>query len=244
MLTDQTLTKLQDLRLEGMAAGYERLQADPASAEMSFEERLAVLVDNEWLHQQNRALARRLEYARLKQDASIENINWRVQRGLQRPVIEQLATCEWIRYGQNCIVTGATGLGKSWLACALAQKACREGYKALYHYAPRLFRDMLAAQVDGSFTRFVRKVARIDLLVIDDWGLETVERAQYRNLLELLDERSGHGSVLITSQYPVAEWHQHIGDPTIGDAILDRLVHNAYTIQLKGERSMRDKRPD
>jgi DNA replication protein DnaC len=243
MLTEHTLTKLQDMKLDGMASGYERLQADPASAEMSFEERFAVLVDNEWLHQQNRALTRRLNYARLKQDASIENIDWRAKRGLHRSVVDQLATCEWIRYGQNCIIIGATGLGKSWLGCALGQKACRDGYRALYQYAPRLFRDMLAAEVDGSFTRFVRKIARIDLLIIDDWGLETVERAQYRSMLELLDERCGRGSVLITSQYPLARWHEHIGDPTIGDAILDRLVHNAYTIELKGERSMREKRP-
>jgi len=244
MLTSQTMTKMQDMKLDGMASRYERMQTDPTSAEMSFDERLAVLVDAEWLHQHNSALQRRLKYARLKQDASIENINWRVQRGLKRPVIEQLATCEWVRYGQNCIITGATGLGKSWLACALAQKACREGYRALYQYAPRLFRDMLAAEVDGSFTRFVRKIARFDLLIIDDWGLEIVDRAQYRSMLELLDERCGRGSVLITSQYPVDQWHRHIGDPTIGDAILDRLVHNAYTIELKGERSMRDEHPD
>ena len=241
MLTDQTLTKLQDMKLQGMVSGYERLQSDPAAAEMSFEERFAMLVDSEWVHQQNSALQRRLNYARLKQQASIENIDWRADRGLQRSVIDQLATCEWIRYGQNCIITGATGLGKSWLACALAQKACRNGYRALYQYAPRLFRDMLAAEVDGSFTRFVRKLARIDLLVIDDWGLEAVERTQYRSMLELLDERCGKGSVLITSQYPVGEWHSHIGDPTIGDAILDRLVHNAYTLQLKGKKSMREK---
>lgn len=240
MLTEQTSNKLRDMKLNGMAACYERMQADPASAQMSFPERFAMLVDSEHLDQQNRALTRRLNYASLKQDASIEAINWRVRRGIDRAVIEQLSTCEWIRYGQNCIITGATGLGKSWLACALAQKACREGYRVLYQYCPRLFRDMLAAEADGSFTRMVRRMARIDLLVIDDWGLEAVERAQYRSLLELLDERCGSGSVLITSQFPVDEWHRNIGDPTVGDAILDRLVHTAYHIKLKGDRSMRD----
>lgn len=241
MLTEQTFTKLRDMKLTGMAMAYERMQADPGSAELSFEERFAMLVDSEYLDQQNRALTRRLHYAKLKQDASIEAINWRVPRGIDRAVIDQLSTCEWIRYGQNCIITGATGLGKSWLACALAQKACREGYRALYQYCPRLFRDMLAAEADGSLTRMIRRMARIDLLVIDDWGLEAVERAQYRSLLELLDERSGSGSVLVTSQYPVEQWHEKIGDPTVGDAILDRLVHTAYHIKLKGERSMRDK---
>jgi len=188
MLTEQTFNKLRDMKLNGMAACYERMQTDPASAQMSFQERFAMLVDSEHLDQQNRALIRRLNYASLKQDASIEAINWRVHRGIDRAVMDQLSTCEWIRYGQNCIITGATGLGKSWLACALAQKACREGYRVLYQYCPRLFRDMLAAEADGSFTRMVRRMARIDLLIIDDWGLEAAERAQYRSLLELLDE--------------------------------------------------------
>lgn len=241
MLTDQTLTKLQDMKMDGMLAACERLRNDPAACELSFDERFAMLVDSEWVHQQNRALGRRLGYARLKQQASIENIDWRAPRGLKREVIEQLSSCAWIRYGQNCIITGATGLGKSWLACALAEKACREGYRALYQYAPRLFREMLAAEVAGTFTKLVRKLAKVDLLVIDDWGLESVDRIQYRALLEVLEERCGSGSVLITSQYPDTEWHSHIGDPTVADAILDRVVHNAYKIKLKGERSMREK---
>ncbi len=240
MLTEHTLTKLQDMKLAGMLASYERMQADPRSCDLAFEERFAMLVDGEWLHQQNRALARRLGQACLRQQASIENIDWRAPRGLKPAVVDQLATCDWIRYGQNCIITGATGLGKSWLACALAEKACREGYRTLYQYAPRMFREMLAAEVGGTFTKLVRKLARVDLLVIDDWGMETAERHQYRALLEVLDERCGSGSVLVTSQYPDSSWHAHIGEPTVADAILDRLVHNAYKIQLKGERSMRE----
>ena len=239
MLTDQTLTKLSDMKLNGMASAYEQQRRDASITELDFDERFGMLVDHEWLDQQNRALTRRLKYAGLKQNASLEDIDWRADRGLKRSVIDQLSSSQWVRYGQNCIITGATGLGKSWLACALAQKACRDGFRAFYSYAPRLFRELLAAEADGSFTRLVRKLTRIDLLIIDDWGLEVVKRSQYRSLLELLDERHGHGSVLITSQYPVGQWHERIGDPTIADAILDRLVHNAHSIELKGKESMR-----
>jgi DNA replication protein DnaC len=242
MMTDQTATKLTDMKLHGMAAAYERQRGDPTSADLSFDERFAMLVDGEWHHQRDRALQRRLNYAKLKQNACIEDIDWRVERGLERAVIDQLSTSQWVRYGQHCIITGATGMGKSWLACALAQKACRDGFRARYAYSPRLFREMLAAEVDGTFTRLVRRLGRIDLLLVDDLLLESVKPAQYRAFLELLDERHGTRSVLITTQYPVPQWHERIGDPTVADAICDRLVHNAYSIRLKGEKSMRELR--
>jgi DNA replication protein DnaC len=150
-------------------------------------------------------------------------------------VIDQLAAGDWLTYGQNCIITGRTGVGKSYLACALAQKACRDGHRTLYCYAPRLFRELVAAQADGSFPALLKKIARTRLLVIDDWGLEKGASAQYRDFLEILDERQGTGSTLITSQYKTDRWHELIGDSTVADAILDRLIHNAHRIDLDGE---------
>ena len=239
MLTEQTLTKLRDMRLEGMADAYSGQRSDPNAGELSFDERLAMLVESEWLHQQNRSMERRLANARLRQNACVEDIRCGADRGISRQVLAQLATSDWIRYGQNCIITGATGVGKSYLACALAQKACRDGYRALYTYAPRLFRELFAAHADGSVTRFLRRMTRPELLIVDDWGMELAKRSQYRHFLELLDERHGHGSVLITSQFPPDTWHDCVGDPTVADAILDRLIHNAYRVDLTGE-SMRD----
>lgn len=238
MLTEQTLTKLKDMRLEGMAEAYERQRSDPEAAALSFDERFGMLVEREWVHQQERALQRRLKNARLRQNACIEDLKCDERRGLKREVIAQLSASHWIACGQHCIVTGATGVGKSYLACALAQKACRDGYKALYTYAPRFFRDLYSAHADGTLARFLRRMSRFHLLVVDDWGMEQAKRSQYRHFLEMLEERQGRGSMLITSQFPPDTWHETIGDATVADAILDRLIHGAYRIDLKGE-SMR-----
>jgi DNA replication protein DnaC len=238
MNVNATMEKLAGMHLEGMADAYERQRTDPGSAELSFDQRFGMLVESHWVYERNRAQKRRLEAAKLRQNASIEDIDWRRPRGLTRELIGQLSSCEWIRYGQNCLITGATGLGKSWLACALAQKACRDGFRALYAYSPKLFRDLLAANTDGTLSRLIRRMSRIDLLIIDDWGMEVAKRNQYRDFLELIDERHGRNATLITSQYPSGKWHEIIGDPTVADAILDRLVHGAYRIELQGE-SMR-----
>ena len=239
MLTEQTVTKLRSMRLHGMAETYAAQRQDPSMGEMSFDERFGMLVEREWLHQHNQALERRLRYARLKHQACVEDIDWHHPRGLKRAIIEPLCTSEWIRYGQHCLITGPTGAGKSWLACALGQKACRDGYRARYCYCPRLFRDLLAAQMDGTLSKLLRRLGRVDMLIVDDWGMAVAKRSEFRDFLELLDDRQGARSVLITSQYPVSSWHGLVGEPTVADAIMDRLVHNAHIIELEGE-SMRD----
>ena len=235
MLTEQTLTKLRDMRLEGMAEAYDSQRSDPHAAGLDFDERFAMLVEREWDHQQTRSLQRRLKNAKLRQNVCIEDVKCDESRGLKRDILAQLSDCRWIANAQNCVITGATGAGKSYLACALAHKACRDGYKALYTYAPRLFRDLYSASADGSLHRFLRRLSRFHLLVVDDWGLEQSRRSLHRNFLEILDERYGHHSVLITSQYVPEDWHNLVNDPTVADAILDRIIHNAYRIDLTGE---------
>lgn len=234
MLNQPTIDKLAELRLAGMAEAYERQRQDASVTELSFDERFSLLVESEWLHQKNRALQRRIAYAHFRQKATLEDINYRAPRGLARDRINQMATGDWIRYARNCLITGPTGIGKSYIACALGHQACREGHRVLYYHAPRLFRDLLAANLDGTLTRFIRKIGKLDLLIVDDWGLAAVQPNQYRDFLELLDERHQHGSVLISSQYQHKDWHELIDDPTVADAIIDRLVHNATIIQLDG----------
>jgi DNA replication protein DnaC len=213
----------------------------PSVQELSFEERLAMIVDHEWLFRENRRLTRRLKEARLKQQAAVEDIDFRQPRGLDKSVMLTLSTCQWIRNHQNVIITGPTGIGKSYLAEALAQKACREGFTALYYRSPRLFRDLAIARGDGNYSKLLIKLAKTDLLVVDDWGLSSLTDAERRDFLEVMEDRHGSRSTVITSQYPVAKWHELIGEPTLADAILDRIVHNAHKIVLKGE-SMRKTR--
>ena len=233
MLPEQTMEKLHAMKLNGMADAWEEQRQQPHSSDLSFDERLALLVERQWIWKENRALATRLRYAHLKQTACLEDIDFRHPRGLKRAAIDQLASCEWIRHQRHCLITGPTGVGKSYLACALAHKACREGFRALYYYGPKLFRELNLAQADGSLTRFLKKLARSTLLVVDDWGLTPLQPDQYRLFLEILDDRTG--ATLLTSQYPVNTWHE-----LIGDAILDRVLHNAFKIELKGE-SLRKK---
>ena len=243
MLNEQTLEKLWAMKLHGMAEAYEEQKRQAQVQRLSFEERLALLVDRQWLWKEDRALRRRLQYAGLKQSACIEDIDYRHRRGLDRATIEHLATSEWVRYHQNCIITGPTGVGKSFLACALAHKACRDGYRALYFLLPKLFRAITMAQADGSLMKLLKKVAAAEVLVIDDWGLANTTPRQYREFLELLDDRHGSGATVLTSQFPINTWHELIGDPTVADAILDRLVHNAHHIELQGD-SLRKKRKE
>src|ERR1035437_2455099 len=241
MLNEPTVTKLLAMKLNGVVEALEEQRKSAQTASLSFEERLALLVERQWLWKENRAMAVRLKFARLRQPACVEDIDYRHPRGLQRSVIEHMAGSDWLKCGQNCIITGSTGVGKTYLACALAHKACRDGYRALYFYAPKLFRGLSASQADGSLPNLLRKLAKINLLVIDDLGLEKATAAQYRDLLEVLDDRHSASSTLITSQFPPTRWHELIGDATVADAILDRLIHGAHRIELKGE-SMRKHR--
>ena len=240
MLHQPTIEKLHELRLFGMAKALQEQAEMPQCDALPFDDRLALLVDREATERENSRLQGRLKKAKLRLAATIEDIDYRHPRGLDKALLLSLASCQWIRSHHNCIVIGPTGVGKSYLACALAHKACREGYKTRYIRAPRLFEEFTVAKADGRYPKLLAAYARIDLLVIDDWGLATLTEAQRRDLLEITDDRHDLRSTLIASQIPVEKWHSVIGDPTLGDAILDRLVHNAHKIVLKGD-SLRKK---
>lgn len=240
MLNEQTMTKLLSMKLNGMAEAYEQQRQQARMGDLSFEERFGMLVDSQWSWKEDRALKMRLYNAKFKLAALIEDIDYRAARGLQRAQITQLQNSEWVGYHQNVILTGPTGTGKTFLACALGHKACRDGYRVRYYVAAKLFRELTNAHADGSYTRLSNTLVKADLLIIDDWGMETLKEAQYRDFLEILDDRQGLGATLITSQFPTKLWHDTIGNPTVADAILDRLVHNAHCLELAGE-SMRKK---
>ncbi len=237
MLTHPTLEKLRSLKLSGMATALEeQIQMD--AKELTFEERLGLLVDREVTVRRNRKLQTLLKKAKLRLNASIEDIDYRHPRGLDKSLILSLASCQWIEEHNNILITGPTGVGKSYLACALAQKACREGYRTLYFRLPRLLQELTMARGDGRYAKMLINLAKNDLLVIDDWGLVRLDDHGRRDILEILEDRHNIRSTIVTSQLPLNNWHEIIGDPTLADAILDRLVHNAYKITLKGE-SMR-----
>ncbi len=238
MLNHPTLEKLTELRLNGMKEALCEQQAMPDIDELEFEERLGLLVDRELTAREDRRLKTRLRTARLRQQAAIEDLDYRHPRGLDKSLMRDLASCQWIKRHLNLLITGPTGVGKTWIACALAHKACRSGYSPQYWRLSRLFDELSYAHADGRYPQLMKKLARTDVIVLDDWGLAKLTAAQRRDLLEVLDDRHNRRSTLITSQLPVEHWHKIIGDPTFADAILDRLVHNAYRITLKGE-SMR-----
>lgn len=238
MLHHPTVEKLQTLRLFGMLKALTEQMNMPDIEALSFEERLGLLADRELTEREDRRLKTCLRQAKLKHNACIEDIDYHAPRGLDKALILQLASCRWVHEGLNLIISGPTGAGKTWIACALAQKACREGYKAFYLRLPRLFEELTLAHGDGRYPKLMASLAKIDLIVLDDWGLVKFTAEQRRDLLELLEDRYTNRSTLVTSQIPVDHWHELIGQPTLADAILDRLVHNAYRINLKGE-SMR-----
>ena len=241
MLLHPTLEKLTTLRFTGMAAALnEQMQMDSLN-DMGFEERLGILLDREMAVRQTRRMNTRLRKARLRQDGCIEDINFRHPRGLDKSLVMRLAGCEWIKEHNNLIITGPTGVGKTYLACAFAQKACREGYSTLYLRMTKLFEDLALAKGDGRYLKLLASFAKADLLVLDDYGLEPLGRDQRHDLLEILEDRHGLKSTLVTSQLPIEHWHEQIGDPTLADAILDRLVHSAHKVKLNGE-SMRKKK--
>jgi DNA replication protein DnaC len=235
MLTEPTLEKLHALRLSAMAAAWMAQQKDPEAGGIGFDERLGLLVEAEWIHRENKRLDRRLREAKLKLgQACIENLDYPAARKLDRALLRQLATGRWILEHQNLVITGATGTGKTYLACALAQQACRQGFRTLYRRASRLFEEMALARADGTYTRVLGKFARIDVLVVDDWALTPIREVERTDLLELLEDRYGLRSTIMTSQLPPERWHDHLADPTLADAICDRLLHNAHRIALHG----------
>jgi DNA replication protein DnaC len=241
LLNEHTLDQLRGLRLDGMVHALADQAASAAAAALAFDERLAMLVQREIDWRDGKRLARLLKAAKLKVgSACIEDIDWRGSRGLDRGLIAALAGGDWLRHGHNVLITGATGVGKTWLCCALAQQAARSGFTVLYTRAPRLLEELRVAHGDGSFARRLAQLARIDLLAIDDFAIAPITAAERNDLLELLDDRVGTRATLITSQLPVTAWHEWLNDPTLADAILDRIVHGAHKIALKGE-SMRRK---
>ncbi len=241
MLTHPTLDQLHQLGLAGMARAFEELSASPRGAELDHAEWLGLLLDRELADRQDRRLKARLRYARLRHQAAVEDVDYRTPRGLDRALFQKLATGGWIEARQNLIIEGPTGVGKSWLACALGHKACRDNHSVLYQRIPRLFADLALARGDGRYARLMRALGGVKLLILDDWGLEPLGAEQRHDLLEIVEDRYGRGATLLTSQIPVDRWHDLIGDLTIGDAILDRIVHNAHRIQLRGESLRRKK---
>ena len=242
MLTRPTLDQLRQLGLAGMAHASEGLQANPRGGELAPAEWPGLLLDREIAQRGDRRLKARPRFARPRHQASVEDIDWRSGRGLDRALFQKLAQGGWIEARENLVIEGPTGVGKSWLACALGQKACRDNHSVPHQRVPRLFADLGLARGDGRHARLMRTLGAVKLLILDDWGLEPLGPEQQRDLLELAEDRYGRGATLITSQAPVDRWHDLIvGNPTLADAILDRLVHNAHRIQLRGD-SLRRKR--
>ena len=242
MLHQPTFDKLCAMRMRGMAEALQQQMQEPDIHQLSFEERLGLLIDRQWDWRQNRALERRLRNARLQGPACVEDIDYRTQRGLDRAVVRSLTQqSAWVEAHQNLFLLGPTGIGKTWLARAIAQKACRDGYTALFLKAAEMFRDLAMARADGSHAKLLSSMGRVDVLVVDDFCMAPMTEAERRDFLEVCDSRYQARSTLLTSQLPVASWHAQIGDPTIADSILDRLVHNAHRLELHGE-SMRKRR--
>lgn len=238
MLANHSHERLLTLRLTGMAKAFDDQMRQPDIDTLSFEQRLGLMIDREVTERENRRLVTRLKFASLRQTAVIEDIDLRTSRGIDRGFLAKLVDGDWISRKQNLLITGATGTGKSWIACALGHKACRDNRSVLYHRLPRLFEALALARGDGRYARLLKALSRVELLILDDWGLAPFSTEQRRDLLEVVDDRHQRGSTIITSQVPVDHWHEVIADPTIADAVLDRLVHNAHRLALKGD-SMR-----
>ncbi|QAU22957.1 AAA family ATPase [Dyella sp. M7H15-1] len=241
MLIHPTLEHLRALKLDGMAQALEEQRLLPACHDLPFEDRLGMLVDRERHWRDGRRQERLLRVAKLKHaQACLEDVQYSADRGIDKRLIATLSGGDWIRQGQSVLLTGPTGVGKTWLACALGQHACRQGFPVLYQRVPRLAEMLRIAHADGSFGRVLAQLARIDVLILDDWGMTPLDQAARHDLLEVIDDRGNGKSTLITSQLPIEHWHAWLNDPTLADAILDRLVHRSHRIVLKGE-SMRRK---
>jgi len=235
LLKHPTLDQLHTLGLHGMAKAFVEVSASDEAGGLSHPEWLGLLLDREASLRQDKRMTARLRAAKLRQQACVEDIDYRSPRGLDRAMMQKLIRGDWIDAHDNLALVGPTGVGKSWLASALGHKACRDNRSVLYQRVPRLFEDLALARGDGRHARLLRSLGRADLLVLDDWGLEPLDAAARHDLLEILEERYGRKSTLVTSQLPVDRWHEIIGDPTYADAIMDRLVHNAHRIELTGE---------
>jgi DNA replication protein DnaC len=243
-MNEHTLTQLRDLRLDGMVRAIEEQATSTTAAALGFDERLTLLVQSEVAWRDDKRVGRLLKAAKLKvSTACVEDINWRPSRALDRSLVSTLAGGDWIRNAHNLLITGATGCGKTWLACALAHQAARSGFSVLYVRAGRLFDELHVAHGDGSFARRLAQLAKLDILVIDDFAISPMGASERNDLLEVLDDRVGTKSTLITSQLPVKAWHTFLDDPTLADAILDRIVHSSHRIDLKGA-TLRDKKKD
>lgn len=238
MLNQQMIEQLHTLKLTGMLDALEQQHAQPETHDLSFDERLALLVEREVLHRENRRLARLLKAAKLRVQACIEDIDYRHPRGLEKPRMAELASCDWIRRSHNLCITGPTGCGKTWLACAVGNQACRQGLSVRYLRLPTLFEELRIAHGDGSYPRLMNRLLKMDLLILDDWGIQKITSAQRQDLMEVIEDRHGRRSTLITSQLPTDHWHDYIGEATLADAILDRLLHGSHRLNLRGE-SMR-----
>jgi len=238
MLAHPTHERLIALGLAGMAKAFEEQRAAPDLAALSFEERVGIMADREAAERDTKRMTARLKFAALRQDACVEDIDLRTPRGLDRALLARLVAGDWIDRRQNCLITGPTGIGKSWIGCAIGHKACRDGRSVFYQRVPRLFEALALARGDGRYARMLKNLARVELLILDDWGLSVLTQSQRIDLLEILEDRNGRGSTIVTSQVPADQWHEVIGDPTLADAILDRLVHNAHRLNMTGE-SMR-----
>lgn len=245
MLSPPTLDKLHALKLPAMAAAWTAQAQDAEVSALPFEERFGLLVEAEWLARENLRLTRALQAARLKlSQACVEAIDYAARRELDRALIRQLATGHWVAAHQAILISGATGTGKTYLACALAHQACRQGARALYWRVPRLFQELALARADGTYSRLLRKLARMDVLVLDDLALVPLQEAERRDLLEVLEDRYGTRATIVTSQLPPNHWHEHIGDPTLADAICDRLLHNSHRLMLKGPSRRKEEKLD
>ena len=235
MLVEQTMEKLVAMKLSGMAEALRRWMDQPKEKQLSPVDVVGLIVDAEWRVREERKLTARLRNARFRQEACVEDIEYQHPRGLQKAVVQDLAACRWVEAHQNVIVTGKTGVGKSYVACALGQKACREGYSVVYRRTSRLLDELAQARADGTLFQLLRRLAKTDVIVLDDFGMEVLNAAQRRDLLEVLEDRYGTTSTIIASQLDPKDWHPVINDETIADAVCDRLVHNAHKLKLGGE---------
>lgn len=242
MLNEPTLEKLRTMRLDGMVTTWLEQQKNTAATKLSFDERFGMLVEGEWMFRENRRLSRALREAKLKlAQACIEDVDYSGKRDLDKAVVRQLASCRWVQEHQAILITGATGTGKTYLACALAQQACRKGFRAIYRRASRLFDELRIARADGTYARLLARIARVDVLVIDDFAISPVKDEERRDLLEILEDRHGTRSTIVSSQLPPSEWHDYLADPTLADAICDRIVHHAHRLVLKGPSRRKEK---